>query len=343
MAEANEAAETAARQKRRAETEAKSKAFAEERRQKWNTQSTAFSTKSSSSSELTKKLSAAKFKIFGFDGGEDAETDADGDWGFNDGPSVVTSATKEEPASWRAEPAHDHAVLGNDQIEVTVPMPMGLSLGKDKVGGGYHVKLMSSNGNAIKTGKIEENMKVLTVNGIAVEGLAKSVVLKNIRKNKEFCALVLQNTHVSVNPKPQEVKVTVHGTTFGGGTANQQDAPPATLQQPRRQSKGGKAKAKVTEWFNTLRRKKLQAGEINADNHKDVRVVVRTMEFGPTSEFESVQAGDELNVVREFPDHSLLCLTDEGKVLVHADAFVAVPDEMAGLELDMFDRGAEEA
>ena len=219
---------------------------------------------------------------------------------------------------------------------------MGLSLGKDKVGPGYHVKLLSDTGHALKTGKIKENMKIVRVNGVDVDGIAKSVVMKNIRKNKQFCDLVLHDTHISENPRAQEIKTTVHGTSFGSGAvAKRTEKAPAEKQKPK--SKGGKAKAKVGEWFNTLRRKKLQAGEVVTDNAKDIRVVLRTMSFGPTSEFESCREGEEVTVVREFPDHSLLCMTEEGKVLFHGDAFKKAPDEMDGLELDMFDGGAEEA
>ena len=36
-------------------------------------------------------------------------------------------------------------------------------------------------------------------------------------------------------------------------------------------------------------------------------------------------------------------MTEEGKVLLHGDAFVKDPDDLDGLELGMFDGGAEEA
>lgn len=332
---AKAAADREARKKRMAAAEAKSKAIAEERRQRWANQHTTVA----KPTELTKKLSATHVKIFGFEPGDSTEDAADEEWGFKE--FVPPPPVANDPAS--EGPEHDHEVLADDEIHVTVPMPMGLSLGKDKVGSGYHIKLLSAHGNAIKTGLIKENMRIVRVNGVVIDGVAKSVVMANIRKNKQFCDLIVQTTHISENPRSAEVRTTAHGTNFAVSNSRKTFTGSKSGAKAKPRSKGGKARAKVGEWFNTLRRKKLQAGEVVAGEEKEVRVVLRTLSFGGGSEFESCRAGQEVTVVRDLPDNTVLCMTEEGKVLLHGDAFVKDPDDLDGLELDMFDGGAEEA
>lgn len=331
------AADREARRKRMAAVEAKSKAKAEERRQRWADQHT-IDKPAGIVSELSEKLSSTHIKVFGFEPGESKE-DADDEWGFKEfvpPPPVEKDSAVEFPK-------HDHEVLAEDEIHITVPMPMGLSFDSDKVGAGYHIKLLSAHGNAIKTGKIKENMRIVCVNGMVIEGVAKSVVMANIRENKQFCNLILKTTHISENPRSSEVRTTVHGTNFAVSNSRKTFTGSKSSSKEKPKTKGGKARAKVGEWFNTLRRKKLQAGEMVAGEGKEVRIVLRTMSFGGGSEFESCQAGQEVTVVRDLPDNTVLCMTEEGKVLLHGNAFVKDLDELDGLELDMFDGGAEVA
>lgn len=83
-------------------------------------------------------------------------------------------------------------------------------------------------------------------------------------------------------------------------------------------------------WFNTLRRKKLQKGE-QADEG-EVRIIRRTMVFGGDSEFESCAEGEEVQVIRELPDHTFVIQTSEGSKLLHGDAFVKPRQDLVFFE-----------
>lgn len=95
------------------------------------------------------------------------------------------------------------------------------------------------------------------------------------------------------------------------------------LKVPAPRKKGG-------GWFNTLRRKKLQKGE-QADEG-EVRIIRRTMVFGGDSEFESCAEGEEVQVIRELPDHTFVIQTSEGSKLLHGDAFVKPRQDLVFFE-----------
>ena len=77
----------------------------------------------------------------------------------------------------------------------------------------------------------------------------------------------------------------------------------------------------VGDWFNTLRRKRLQSGEHHAADGEE-RVILRTMIFGADSDFESCKEGEKVHVMRELPDSTFVIRTSEGSKLLHADAFI---------------------
>lgn len=98
-------------------------------------------------------------------------------------------------------------------------------------------------------------------------------------------------------------------------------------------------KVSVGNWFNTLRRKKLQKGS-TIDNDVEVRVVERTMEWGGASEFESCTAGQMVSVLRELPDHTVVIQGSDGTQLLHGDAFIKPEEhELDDLDMDMFGAG----
>lgn len=336
-------AERKARQERMQKGEADAKAKAERKRQQWRKTG-----EERQADAARRRREAAGKTTFTFS--EDAfgttEVDDEEFGGFGDFP--ITHEAPRKP-QWQIDRDNRRAAKETQErahhtLKVSVALPMNLSFNQDPHDDHiFVVTQVKSGGNADRTKKISAGMRIMSVNGTQVAGLTKSKVSAMMRASNVVC-------HLEVLPgEGSETLAKLHvrgasggdtgstyggfggdtGSSYGGGFGGYESdhddgvhsgVSPAKEEFKKKHEQKKSTRKKVGDWFNTLRRKKLQKGE-QADDSEE-RLVMRTMVFGGDSDFESCKEGEKVQVIRELPDHTFVIRTREGSKLLHGDAFV---------------------